>query len=854
MFRRPDALACGVVLRAVVAALAATVSAAVGPHATAAEAGFPAARIKAIHAAKGDEPGGRDLAAYLERITGRAIPVVVAAEPPAADAILVGPFGRTDAADLPGDSFIVDPDPPRGLLHIYGTTPRGTRQAVFDFLEHDAGCRWWSWNEEDVPQNPDLALPAARRVVKAAFLQTDIRNGEAYEEKTGFASKIKSKSTDVQTRSHAMHAQLSAHGKQHPDIYPFSKKLGKRQRNEIHHCYTAPGLAEALAAAMEADLKTWPDFEHTVYMSCMGDTYGGYCECERCLAVYEEEAWTRPDGRVAPGYSGTLLRLINATADILAAKHPGIRVGTSAYMTLQAPPGRTKPRDNVHIRIPHLRHCIIHGVDECRKNNRYFEDLRRWLELAPGRVYIWDYTVNFGENFCSPTPTTKSIARNIGLYHDLGCAGMTLQGNYVSMGSDLAVLKNHVYRRLLWDPTLDVDAVIAEFCTGYYGPAAEPMLRYVNLLEDHPRKHLDLHADEFAEPPQIRASYLPPELRTELDAAMAAAVQASAGRPPFDRRVLEAGASLEIGRLAGKRPFVLGDRGLSKVFPTGPEYTYDRAVEALSHARNASFREWAGPLKYHGHFLAAQGGPTVEIVSGRAKAVFAPAVGMRIWQVFYEGRPVFHVPEAADAPGFPLVGGVSEAASPGVVHGAFEPAPSGSGATAAGFHTSNTSEMVRTVKTVAAGKPGSFVITLASQTTKRKPNFDSATGQAQMEFVIDRKAPPRLLVDSGSGFKPVALDALPPRNPKQKPGRLPKPVEIPLGERVVAVKIGLPAAGCWVEDRIAGAPGRAGPATASYQPQTGVLTTRLTIPRTPLEPQVSTPWLERTISFSELAR
>lgn len=815
---------------------------------------FRVSRIKVIHASAGDKAGGRDLAAYLEKITGRVIPVVVATEPPAADAILVGPCGRTDAAELPGDSFIVDPDPARGLLRLYGTTPRGTRHAVFDFLEHDLGCRWWSWHEEDVPQVADLALPTVRRVVKAAFLQTDIRNGEAYEEKTGFSFKIRSKSTDVQTRSHAMHAQLSAYGTQHPEIYPYSRKRGTRTRNDIHHCYTAPGLAAALAAAIEADMKTWPDLRHTVFMSCMGDAYGGTCECERCLAVYDEEAWTRPDGTVRPGYSGTLLRLINETADILAARHPGIRVGTSAYMTLQAPPGRTRPRPNVHIRIPHLRHCIIHGVDECRKNNRYLEDLTRWLELAPGRVYVWDYTVNFGDNFVAPTPTTRSIARNIAAYHELGSAGMTLQGNYVSMGSDLVVLKNHVYRRLLWDPTLDVEAVIREFCTGYYGPAADAMLRYVTLLEDRPRKHPDLHADEFAKPPQIRATYLPPELRAELETALAAAVTASAGRPPFDRRVLEARASLEISRLQPPKPFVLGDRGLCKVFATGPDYTYDRAVAAVAHTRNASFREWAGPLKYHAPFLASQGGPTVEIVSGRARAVFAPAVGMRLWQIFYKDRPVFHVPETAEAPGYPFVGGASEATSPGFIHGVLRPGASGTAATAEGVHTSNTSEMARTVKTVAAGPPGGFVITLGSQTTTRKPNFTAASGQAQMEFAIDRQAPPRLLVDAGSGFTPVVLEGLPPRTAKLKPGRLPKPVEIPLGDRIVALKLEHVAAGCWVEDRIACDPDRAGPAVASYQPQTGVLTTRLTIPRTPLASQVQTPWLERTISCSENAR
>ena len=84
-------------------------------------------------------------------------------------------------------------------------------------------------------------------------------------------------------------------------------------------------------------------------------------------------------------------------------------VGTFAYMTLEGPPGKTLPRDNVVIWLPHLRHCIIHGADKCEKNLNYLENLKRWCEIAPGRVYIWDYGVNYGENFLYPFPVIRSM-------------------------------------------------------------------------------------------------------------------------------------------------------------------------------------------------------------------------------------------------------------------------------------------------------------------------------------------------------------------------------------------------------------------------------------------------------------
>jgi hypothetical protein len=48
--------------------------------------------------------------------------------------------------------------------------------------------------------------------------------------------------------------------------------------------------------------------------------------------------------------------MINKAAEILEAKYPGIQVGTLAYMSLEAPPAKTVPRDNVIVYVPRLRH------------------------------------------------------------------------------------------------------------------------------------------------------------------------------------------------------------------------------------------------------------------------------------------------------------------------------------------------------------------------------------------------------------------------------------------------------------------------------------------------------------------
>jgi hypothetical protein len=41
----------------------------------------------------------------------------------------------------------------------------------------------------------------------------------------------------------------------------------------------------------------------------------------------------------------------------------------------------------------------------------------------------------------------------------------------------------YFYGRLLWNPDLDLDQEMEEFCRNYYGPAAQPMVQYHRLLE-----------------------------------------------------------------------------------------------------------------------------------------------------------------------------------------------------------------------------------------------------------------------------------------------------------------------------------------------------------------------------------
>ena len=58
-----------------------------------------------------------------------------------------------------------------------------------------------------------------------------------------------------------------------------------------------------------------------------------------------------------------------------------------------------------------------------------------------------------------------------------------IQGDYQSPGGELAELRQYLASQLMWDPDRDPATIRREFCSGYYGPAADDVLAFLALME-----------------------------------------------------------------------------------------------------------------------------------------------------------------------------------------------------------------------------------------------------------------------------------------------------------------------------------------------------------------------------------
>ncbi|QDZ25968.1 DUF4838 domain-containing protein [Chloropicon primus] len=198
-----------------------------------------------------------------------------------------------------------------------------------------------------------------------------------------------------------------------------------------------------------------------------------YCQQPEELTINEKEG----------SQMGTLLRAVNAVADAVAKEYPKIQVDTLAYEFTQTPPKITVPAPNVVIRLCSIKANFAEPLTG-PSNKAFASDIAEWSKLAPGRLYVWDYTTDF-YGYVQPFPNTRVLAKNIRFFDQMGVVGLLEEDVYNTIGGDFGELRAWLLGQLMWEPSrTDEEALITEFLTAYYGEAAVDSVQdYMDIYE-----------------------------------------------------------------------------------------------------------------------------------------------------------------------------------------------------------------------------------------------------------------------------------------------------------------------------------------------------------------------------------
>ena len=283
-----------------------------------------------------------------------------------------------------------------------------------------------------------------------------------------------------------------AFGSCHPfTIWPLKYKeshpgcfaVSKGSHDSRHVCFSHPNARERMLQDVRNFFRAQPYATLFPYFTLLfNDGCIRSCECERCRAlVVDSEGW-----------SGSDSDLITDTATELAAaieaEHPSRGILLGAYNKCIRPPTRIK-RLPQNIAVIICKHGRLHQWSEdYRRNVRYV--IEGWRKLKPREVYFWEY---YGHRPGAVMFCPHFIQNDVRYLRDCSESGPKIMGEKIfTFGPNPRAeqgrtwwfgLNCYVTAKLLWDPNTDIDALLEDYYTSFYGPAAATMKELFQTAE-----------------------------------------------------------------------------------------------------------------------------------------------------------------------------------------------------------------------------------------------------------------------------------------------------------------------------------------------------------------------------------
>lgn len=508
-------------------------------------------------ASPSEQHAAGELQRFIEEISGARLPIITDAEEPHGDLVLVGDSSQVQKLglkipfdNLGAEGFVLRTE--GKFLIIAGGKQRGTMYGVYAFLEK-LGCRWFTPEVSAIPKKPNLVVTPLNDSQKPAFEYREPMFFEATDKDWAARNRVNGSSQRLDESTggkviyypfvHSFYRILppQQHFQEHPEYYALVD--GKRRGDDAQLCLTNP---EVLRLAIQT-VQKWIDQhpEASIFSVSQNDTRG-WCECENCLRVEQEEGGA---------HSGPILRFVNAVAAEVGKTHPDKLIDTLAYWYSEPPPSKVRPVPNVRIRLCPIGACEGQAYDRCIYSRYFLDHLQGWARITD-QLYIWHYVTNF-RHYLLPFPDFDELAADIPLYKKNGVVGIFLEGDSTP-GGENAELRSYVMARLLWNPNVDLDATVNEFMAAYYGQAAPLMRDYFDLQHRQvrlPPQGTGRHMWVSSQPgsPYLSADFLGQATKLLGEAESAAADEATR------KRVQKAQLSVDYAKLVHSKAFLVRD-------------------------------------------------------------------------------------------------------------------------------------------------------------------------------------------------------------------------------------------------------------------------------------------------------
>ena len=410
-----------------------------------------------------------------------------------------------------------------GVSLFLAKTPRGLLYSVVTYLQDDLGIRFYHKDEEYVPSLTEIILPKDR-IVNPPFKMRNYLVGKCYnehldkkdnsevmnemaknrvldaftplDEKHGGKAKVFGRNVSHNFR---LYCPFEKYEKTHPEFFQeihsgneLLKTIditnGVKDEDGTLDESMDISVVKVVIEEMKKDVLAHPDCS---YFSITQEDGKEHFEDEHNKAL--EKKYKR---------SGILIRFCNVIARALSswAKETlgrDIYIVTFGYDYASEAPvkeedGRIVPIDDTVIADSHL---IIQLALFSNGSLPYFskkqdkalvEKLKNWKIVAK-TFWFWAYDIDFTDYYAF-FDSFHTIRQNVVDFYNYGIEYLLMQGTYDAEKNWQCDARSYVYDRLMWDFSLDQDALLKEYLDAYYGVASKNVLSFINLFHNHYEK------------------------------------------------------------------------------------------------------------------------------------------------------------------------------------------------------------------------------------------------------------------------------------------------------------------------------------------------------------------------------
>lgn len=478
-----------------------------------------------------------ELASTLKKISGATIGVVCRSEAPARNVVHLVADGCGDLYD----EFSVKTKP--GEIVLRGNTPRGTLFAVYAFLRERLGARWY-WPGEsgefltemkrfDVGDwekkwRPFFGLREmsicsiwrhrhadTERWFPKVFLNCGIQTPEIREE------------IDYVRRTSGHSVSLPLMMKERQKIFDehpewFSLLNGKRDIKGIAGCWSNDGFYGYTVSNLVGIIRR----NNAVLANFFVADIVPRCECEKCTADPDKSArWWKYYAKLIEG---------------IRKEIPGMRFAGLPYQEYRAVPG-IKVRDLEHVDYCQYNRCYYHGLEDphCSMNARSMAEFRAWEKQAPLGLYGYEFDV---VNQAMYLPMWRVFEDEMRIFKTMNLKRVkteySVNLNRLSgknplprsgIGQLASRLAYYAWAMSAFDPDLDMDALLDDFCKRVYGAGAKDMRVYHDLMASA-WGNMKSHITYFSNPVRgVAEKFVSAELEKEARKFLSSAAKAAKG-------------------------------------------------------------------------------------------------------------------------------------------------------------------------------------------------------------------------------------------------------------------------------------------------------------------------------------